>query len=314
MNATDISFPGLGIYLKDVPKTFHIGNFSIAMYGIIIAIAVLAGLYIATYIAKKTGQNDDLYWGFAIFEIIFGFAGARIYFVICSWDYYKDNFWSVFNLRQGGIAIYGGVIAAFITLFIYCKVKKLNPFVLGDTAIPALILGQAIGRWGNFFNREVFGQFSDNFLAMRLPVAAVRRVDISADLAAHMAELGVSDYIQVHPTFLYESVWNLLVFALLMFMIKRKAFHGELCLIYFAGYGVGRFWIEGIRTDQLKIPHTTIPISQVVAIVLIVVAIVGEIGCRVMIKKNTLPKCFRHKKDEAWTDDGKAYVAPAKKE
>ncbi len=300
MNATDISFPNLGIYLTNVPKQFFIGNFSIAFYGITFAIGILLGLIVASKVAKEYGQEDGNFWDFAIFVIIGGLIGARIYYVIFSWEYYKDNFWSVFNLRQGGIAIYGGVIGAFLTAFIFSKVKKINGFTMADAAMPGLILGQAIGRWGNFFNREVFGQYTNNIFAMRLPIEAVRPRDISADLASHIAE--GENFIQVHPTFLYECVCNLAVFALLLIFRKKRSFNGEMCLWYFAGYGIVRFIIEGIRTDQLYLIGTHIPVSQVVAITLICVAIVGEVVCRVLIKKGKLPKILQIKAAEKAAD------------
>ena len=300
MNATDISFPNLGIYLTNVPKQFFIGNFSIAFYGITFAIGILCGLIVASKVAKEYGQEEGTFWDFAIFVIVGGLVGARIYYVIFSWEYYKDNFWSIFNLRQGGIAIYGGVIGAFLTAFIFSKVKKINGISLADAAMPGLILGQAIGRWGNFFNREVFGQYTNNIFAMRLPIEAVRPRDISADLASHIAE--GENFIQVHPTFLYECVCNLVVFALLLVFRKKRSFNGEMCLWYFAGYGIVRFIIEGIRTDQLYLIGTHIPVSQVVAITLICVAVVGEVMCRMLIKKGKLPKILQIKAAEKAPD------------
>jgi len=291
MNSTDISFPNLGIYLSNVPKQFYIGKFSIALYGVTFAIGILLGLIVASKVAKEYGEEENSFWDFAIFVIIGGLIGARIYYVIFSWEYYKNDLLSIFNLRQGGIAIYGGVIGAFLTAFIFSKVKKINGFVMADAAMPALILGQAIGRWGNFFNREVFGQYTNNLFAMRLPIDAVRARDISADLASHIGE--GENFIQVHPTFLYESVCNLILFALLLIFRKKRAFNGEACLWYFAGYGIIRFIIERIRTDQLYLIGTTIPVSQVVAIVLIVVAIAGEIVFRTLIKKGKLPKILK---------------------
>lgn len=283
MNAGDIAFPHLGIYLENVPKNFSIFGFSIAYYGVIIGIGVLAGLLTAVHNAKKSRQNADIYWDFAIYAIIFSVIGARLYYVAFEWDNYKDNLLSIFNTRGGGMAIYGAVIGAFITLFVYAKIKKTNAFQMGDTAVPGLILGQAIGRWGNFVNREVFGEYTDNLLAMRLPVEAVRSRDISDNLAAHIAE--GTNYIQVHPTFLYESLWNLFIFILLMIYSKHKKFHGEICLMYFAGYGLGRFVIEGIRTDQLWLPGTTIAVSQVLSLVMLIFAVAADLVIRMLLKK-----------------------------
>ena len=279
MNAGDIAFPNLGIYLKDVPKSFSVFGFDIAFYGLIIGIGVLAGLLMAVHMAKVTGQNPEVYWDFSIYAVIFSIIGARIYYVIFAWDFYKDNLLGIFQFRNGGLAIYGGVIAAFITLFIYCRIKKQNPLLIGDTAMPGLILGQAIGRWGNFMNREVFGEYYDGLFSMPPPLSAVRARDISENIAAHIPE--GANYINVHPTFLYESVWNLLVFAALLLFRRYKRFHGELCLLYLGGYGLGRFIIEGIRTDTLFIPGTTLPVSQVLALLMVVFAVGADIVVRV---------------------------------
>lgn len=283
MNAGDIAFPHLGIYLENVPRSFSVFGFEIAYYGLIIGIGVLAGILMAVHEAKVSGQNPDTIWDFAIYAVIFSVIGARIYYVVFAWDYYKDNLLSIFNTRNGGMAIYGGVIGAFLTLFIYCWIKKINPFQLGDLCIPGLILGQVIGRWGNFMNREVFGEYTDNFLAMRLPIEAVRSRDISDNVAAHIVE--GTNYIQVHPTFLYESLWNLMVLLLMLAYRKHKKFEGEICLLYFGGYGLGRFWIEGIRTDTLFIPGTTLAVSQVLSLCMVIFAVVTDIIVRMRLKK-----------------------------
>ncbi len=283
MKAGDIAFPHLGIYLENMPKSFTIFGFEIAFYGVFIGLGVLAGLLTAVYNAKKTGQNADTYWDFAIYAIIFSVIGARLYYVAFEWEHYKNDLLSIFNTRNGGMAIYGAVIAAFITLFVYCKIKKLNAFQIGDTAVPGLILGQIIGRWGNFMNREAFGEYTDSFLAMRLPVDAVRNSDITENIAAHITE--GTNYIQVHPTFLYESLWNLVVFALLLFFGARKKFHGEICLMYLGGYGLGRFLIEGLRTDQLLIPGTGIAVSQLLSLCLVIFAVAADVTVRILLKK-----------------------------
>ena len=211
----------------------------------------------AVHQAKVSGENPDTIWDFAIYAVIFSVIGARIYYVIFAWDYYKDNLLSIFNTRNGGMAIYGGVIGAFLTLFIYCRIKKMN--------------------------REVFGEYTDNFLAMRLPIEAVRSRDISENVAAHIVE--GTNYIQVHPTFLYESLWNLMILIIMLVYRKHKKFEGEICLLYFGGYGLGRFWIEGIRTDTLFIPGTTLAVSQVLSLCMVIFAVVTDIVVRMHLKK-----------------------------
>ncbi|MDD3368071.1 MAG: prolipoprotein diacylglyceryl transferase [Lachnospiraceae bacterium] len=283
MSVGDIAFPHLGIYLRNVPKSFTVFGFTIALYGVIIATGMLLGVCMASHEAKRTKQDPDAYWDFALYAIIISIIGARAYFVIFKWEDYKDNLLNIFNLRLGGLAIYGAVIAAFITLFVYTRIHKYNVRLWADTGVQGLILGQIIGRWGNFTNREAFGQFSDGLLAMRLPIEAVRSNDISQALMEHVAD-GVT-YIQVHPTFLYESLWNLGVFALMMLYKKHKKFDGEVTLLYLGGYGLGRAWIEGLRTDQLLIPNTGMAVSQLLAIALVVFAVVVDLAVRTHMKK-----------------------------
>lgn len=283
MDASDIAFPNLGIYLENVPKGFSIFGFPIALYGVIIVIGIMSGLFMAEHIAKKEKFNPDIVWDFFIYAVIFSIIGARIYYVIFFWDEYKNDLWQVFNLRRGGLAIYGAVIAAFITLYVFCRVKKQSFLQLVDICVPGLILGQAIGRWGNFTNREVFGEYTDSLFAMRLPISMVRDMDISANIEAHIVE--GTNYIQVHPTFLYESLWNLLLLAIMLLYRSHKKFKGEMWLLYLGGYGVGRFWIEGIRTDQLYLGGTNVPVSQLVAIVCVIGAVAADIIIRYRIRK-----------------------------
>lgn len=278
MNVTDIAFPNLGIYLNHVPKSFSIFGFQVALYGVIIGIGVLCGVLMAAHVAKKENLDPDLIWDFAIYAIIFSIIGARIYYVVFQWDMYKNNLIGILNLRNGGLAIYGAVIAAFTTMWVYCKVKKCSFLQLADICVPGLVLGQVIGRWGNFTNREVFGEYTENLLAMRLPAEAVRSVDISENIARHIAE--GTNYIQVHPTFLYESLWNLALLLIMLAYRQHKKFQGEMWLLYLGGYGLGRAWIEGIRTDTLFIPHTTLAVSQVLAVTLFVVSLAADLLIR----------------------------------
>ncbi len=271
----NINFPNLGIYLENVGKSFEVFGFSIAYYGVIIALGVTAGIAMAAILAKKTGQNPDTYYDLATYAVIISVMGARLYYVIFSWDYYKNNLLSIFNLRQGGLAIYGGVIAAIITTYVFARAKKVSFGLLTDTAGPGLILGQIIGRWGNFFNREAFGGYTDGLFAMQLPLDAVRKVDVTEQMLEMAETIDGISYIQVHPTFFYESFWNVCILILMLVWIKRKKFNGEVFLIYLLGYGVGRFWIEGIRTDQLVISGLGLPASQVLAVIMAVFAAVA---------------------------------------
>ena len=286
MNTTDIAFPNLKIYLENVPSVFTIFGLDIYLYGVVIGVGLILGIYMAEHASKVCGMNPDEIWDFAIYAVIISVLGARIYYVIFQWNEFKGDLKSILNIRQGGLAIYGAVIGAFLTLFVFCKIKKRNPFQLGDCSVQGLVLGQAIGRWGNFFNREVFGEYTDNLFAMRLPIDAVRDPsDITANISSHIPE--GANYIQVHPTFLYESALNFALFAFMVWWHKRKKFNGEICLLYLGGYGIIRFFVEGIRTDQLKIAGTNIAVSQMLGISLFVLSLVLEIVIRLKLRKKT---------------------------
>lgn len=280
-----ISFPNLGIHLENVGQSISVFGFEIAYYGMIIGLGVIAGILIAVHEAKRTKQDPDTYYDLAMYAVVLSVIGARIYYVIFSWDSYKDDLLSIFNIRQGGLAIYGGVITAIIVVFVFARVKKLSFGQMTDTAGLGLILGQIIGRWGNFFNREAFGEYTDNLLAMRLPLDAVRSSDVTELMREHMEVIDGISYIQVHPTFLYESLWNLAVLVGLLLWRKHKKFQGEIFLLYLLGYGVGRFWIEGLRTDQLLIPGMELPVSQVLAVVLVVVSTFTIVLLRKKVRK-----------------------------
>lgn len=268
-----IEFPNIGIHLQSVGDSVTVFGYEIAYYGILIGLGIMAGLFIAAAEAKHTGQQEETYFDLAIYAIIFAIIGARAYYVAFSWDLYKDDLKSIFNLREGGLAIYGGVIAAVITVIIFAKVKKLSAPLLFDTAGLGLVAGQAIGRWGNFFNREAFGEYTDGLFAMRIPMDAVRSSDITDLMREHIEVIDGVRCIQVHPTFLYESLWCLMVLVIMLLYRKHKKFDGEVFLIYLLGYGAGRVWIEGLRTDQLLLPGVGLPVSQLLAAVIVIVSL-----------------------------------------
>lgn len=270
----DISFPHLGIFLEHVGKSFSVFGFEIAYYGAIIGTAILLGFSIAYKEAERTGQDAESYLDMGLVGVLCGIIGARLFYVIFSWDSYKDNLLEIFNLRGGGLAIYGGVIAAVITVFACAHKKKLSAPLILDTIAMALVNGQMLGRWGNFFNREAFGEYTDSLFAMRLPQDAVRRSDITEKMLQNEVVIDGIHYIQVHPTFLYESLWCLAILIILFLYRKHKKFDGELFLMYLFGYGLGRAWIEGLRTDQLLIPGIGVPVSQLLAVILVLASAV----------------------------------------
>lgn len=274
----EIRFPHLGIVLKNIGDGFSIGGFEIKYYGIMIALGFLFGLMVAYYAAKHTKNFDpELVYDYLICMVIPAIIGARLYYVIFSWDYYKNHLGEIIKVRNGGLAIYGGIFAAVLTLYIFCKVRKVSMWKFGDIAVKGLLVGQILGRWGNFFNREAFGGFTDGLFAMQIPTDYF----LEHGRLSEIIESGLYDqavfqtvgnkvytYIQVHPTFLYEGVWNFLLLIFIIWFTKHKKFDGELVALYAAGYGIGRFWIEGLRTDSLMIGSTGIRVSQLVAFLL----------------------------------------------
>ena len=269
-----IGFPNLGITLSHVGRSVRIFGLEIAFYGIIIALAMLCGIYLVLWIAKKTGQDPDLYFDFALIAVFCSVIGARIYYVIFSWDYYGKHPLEILDFRGGGLAIYGGVITGVLIGVIFAGKKKIPLLKLLDTSMPGVILGQCVGRWGNFFNREAFGEYTNALTAMRLPLSAVNSADVSEKMLSNTVMAGDVTCIQVHPTFLYESLWCLGVLIILLavtFRVKKRR-EGTIFLLYLFGYGLGRLWIEGLRTDQLKLAVTGLPVSQLLSLVMVIVS------------------------------------------
>lgn len=278
-----IQFPNLGFEIE-VGKSFMLfGKFEIAYYGITMALGMIFGAIVAYREAKRTGQKVDDYVDYTIFGILGGVVGARLYYVAFKWDTYKDNLLEIFNLRGGGLAIYGAVIGATLVAVIFCKIKKMNFWKFADTAVLGLITGQIIGRWGNFFNREAFGSFTDGLFAMRIPLADASTGVLNPNaLEAITVTVNGAQYVQVQPTFLYESVLNLLLIILLIIFRDKKKFYGETFCRYLIGYGVIRFIIESFRTDQLRIGE--IAVSQVLSAVLAAAVLVFVIVMHIRLR------------------------------
>lgn len=283
--SVSISFPHLGIALENLKNSFSVFGIDVAYYGVIIGIGMLTAMLLAFHDAKVSGQKVDDYLDLALFGIIFGIAGARIYYVIFEWDYYKNNLDEIFNLRKGGLAIYGGIITGVIVCVILAKIKKLSLWKMTDTGAIGLITGQMIGRWGNFFNREAYGGDTNSLFAMRINI---NDPNVSVIVQNNVTVVNDS-YIQVHPTFLYESFWCLCILILLQLFKRKKKFEGEVFLWYITAYAAGRFFIEGLRKDQLLIGNTNIAVSQLLSAVLFVLGITLTLVNRIRIAKNLKP-------------------------
>lgn len=298
----EIRFPNLGIHLKHVIDGFYIGDFEIRFYGVIIALGFILGYALISKEAKRTNQDPELYLDFMLWLVIPAILGARIYYVLFSLDDYikegrslKDTLLAMINIRGGGLAIYGGVIAGIITLVIFAKKRKVSAALMLDTCCMGLLVGQIMGRWGNFFNREAFGDYTDSLLAMGIPVEwfggknyLLRSVNsgiITQEMIDNVLNVDGMEFIQVHPTFLYESVWNLGVLCIIFLYRRHKKFDGEMFAMYAWGYGLGRVWIEGLRTDSLMVPGINFKVSQLLAAACVLAASVYMIYKRMQLKK-----------------------------
>ena len=251
MRDAAISFPMLGDWSVNFPASFEIFGFRIYFYGVVMAVAFIAAVLYAAHKSPKMGIKGDDIYSLVLWVLPMAIIGCRLYYVATEWDRYKDDLIEILYIWEGGIAMYGGIIAGVITVYVWSRAKKIPVGATLDVAGSALILGQVIGRWANFVNREAFGYQTDIFCRMGLTRPG-------------------EETVYVHPTFLYESLWNLIGFLIInFFWLKkgRRKYDGQVFIFYAMWYGAGRSWIEGLRTDSLYIPGTELRISQVVAAV-----------------------------------------------
>ena len=268
----DIAFPNLNIFIKTLKNSLVIGNYTIAYYGIIIAVAMLVGFYVATKVAGKLKINDDILYDIFIILIVLGIIGARIYYIMFKWDYYSIRPHEILDIRAGGLAVFGGIILVIIGIAVYCFVKKINFIKILDVTAVGAVIGQAIGRYGNFFNMEAFGDYTNNIFAMRMRAEYISRDVMSVGHVANLINKDGIQYVQAHPTFFYESTLNIILFIVLLYIVfKKHKFDGQLIATYFIGYGVIRFFVESLRTDSLMLGDYKI--SQIVAVVIFVTGI-----------------------------------------
>lgn len=269
----DIYFPHLGIGVEHLGNSISVFGFRIAYYGIIIGIGMLMGVLIASFDYRRRGEKVEDIEDLALYSIIFAILGARAYYVIFEWDYYSQHLGEILNLRQGGLAIYGGILTGILCCMIFCRRRKVKFFSIADSAVLGLLTGQLIGRWGNFFNAEAFGRYTDSLLAMRIKESIVNPNMLNENVLTHAIRLGDEMFIQVHPTFFYESVWNLCTLIFLLVTGPKKKFTGQVFWEYLMFYGIGRFWIEGLRTDSLLLWGTNIAVSQALSAALAVLGL-----------------------------------------
>lgn len=269
LTRTAIRFPKLGWEISNLPEYINLFGLKISFYGILIACAMLFGLLLTEHLAKRTKQNKEFYLDFAIRAIVAGIIGARTGYVVVRWSEYKNMAAQMFSLRNGGLSFFGAVIAVLIVAYFYCKRKKYSITELCDTMVPGVLLGQLIGRWGDFFNRDMLGSFSDGLLSMQIDV---RDVDANLLLMEKAAVVEQNSYLQMHPVFLYEILWNLVLFAGILIYFKHRKFSGEIAYLYLFGYGLMRFLTEFIRLDVIYLGNTKVTGGMAVALIMMLCA------------------------------------------
>lgn len=261
-----IAFPGLGLKFNIDSVAFTVMGKDIYWYGIIIALGFALAIIICSHLAGKNGLNSDVIVDFVLYAAPLGIIGARLYYVIFEWDYYKEHLADIVKIWNGGLAIYGGIITAIAVAVVYARVKKINLGLLCDIGSVGLLIGQMVGRWGNFVNQEAFGTNTT------LPWGMTGN-EIKEELGFLLASgVNVDPNVPVHPTFLYESLWNLVFLSVFIALFSKRRFNGEIFASYLISYGTGRFFIESLRTDSLMAGNFRI--SQMVALLCIIAGIV----------------------------------------
>ena len=284
LDYNEITFPKLGIDLHLDSTAFSIGGLDIQWYGILITLGLVLAMVYAFTQVKKYGLNPDRVMDCIIGGIIGGVVGARAYYVLLNWNNYAGDWKSILNIREGGLAIYGGIIGSFLAGLLVAKIRKVKFLPLLDIVGIGFLLGQGIGRWGNFFNQEAFGTNTTLPWGMYSEGTCNYLSSVQETLAAQ--GVAVDPSLPVHPTFLYESIWCLLGFFLLWAYMKRRKFHGELILMYVMWYGAERFFVEGLRTDSLMVG--SFRISQVIAAVSVIAALCIWLALRKKYKDKPL--------------------------
>ena len=279
-----ISFPKLGISLNVSPTAISIGSIEIKWYAICIMLGFILAFVYCLVQGKKQGIKSDTFIDIAIISMVFGIIGARLYYVLFRLDQYLKDPITILYIWNGGLAIYGGVILAVLVGFIYCKKKKVNFLKIADIAAPALLIGQACGRWGNFFNQEAFGVNTELPWGMTGNIIS-KNIRLEAAEVKKLFGIALDSSKPVHPTFFYESLWCLIgVFVLWYFSKRFKSFDGETALLYGAWYGFERMIVEGLRTDSL-ILFWNIRVSQLVAMLTLIASVTLIIVIRIRRKK-----------------------------
>ena len=299
-----VRFPNLGFLFQYEDRAFSVLGFEVTIYGILMAVSLLIGMAVILFCARRQKANPNLCLGASIMALLGGVIGGRLFYILFSWSQFSGKSWKILcDIRSGGMSIYGAILGGALFAALFCRICKTSFWKMADIVCMGLLSGQIIGVWGNFFNREAFGEYTDSLFAMGLPLDSVQSSAVTKLMKEHLITFRDMDYIQVHPLFFYESVWCLLLLVVLILYTWRKKFDGEIFLRYLAGYGLGKCVIEWLRTDKLYIPKTEIPVSLLVSVALFLICGIVATVRRILSKKRE--KVSRRRREEHYAEEAK---------
>ena len=303
-----VRFPNLGFLFEYEDRTFSVLGFDITIYGILMAVSLLVGMVVILLCARWQKMNLNLCLGASIVALLGGVIGARLFYIVFSWSQFSGKSWRILcDIRSGGMSVYGAILGGAFAAALFCRGSKTSFWKMADIVCMGLLSGQIIGVWGNFFNREAFGEYTDSLFAMGLPLDSVQSSAVTKLMKQHLIIFRDMDYIQVHPLFFYESIWCLLLLLILLLYTWKKKFEGEIFLRYLAGYGLGKCVIEWLRTDKLYIPKTKISVSLLVSAALFLICGIVVTVRRILSKKRE--KISRRRREERNAADQKSETA-----
>ena len=292
-----VRFPNLGFLFQYEDRAFSVLGFEVTIYGILMAVSLLVGMTVILLCARRQKASPNLCLGVSIVALLGGVIGGRLFYILFSWSQFGGKSWKILcDIRSGGMSIYGAILGGALFATLFCRILKTSFWKMADIVCMGLLSGQIIGVWGNFFNREAFGEYTDSLFAMGLPMDSVQKSAVTKLMKQHLVTFRDMDYIQVHPLFFYESIWCLLLLLILLLYTWRKKFDGEIFLRYLAGYGLGKCVIEWLRTEKLYIPKTKIPVSLLVSAALFLICGIVATVRRILSKKRE--KVSRRRREE----------------
>ena len=298
-----VRFPNLGFLFEYEDRTFSVLGFDITIYGILMAVSLLVSMVVILLCARWQKMNLNLCLGASIVALLGGVIGARLFYIVFSWSQFSGKSWRILcDIRSGGMSVYGAILGGAFAAALFCRGSKTSFWKMADIVCMGLLSGQIIGVWGNFFNREAFGEYTDSLFAMGLPLDSVQSSAVTKLMKQHLIIFRDMDYIQVHPLFFYESIWCLLLLLILLLYTWKKKFEGEIFLRYLAGYV-----IEWLRTDKLYIPKTKISVSLLVSAALFLICGIVVTVRRILSKKRE--KISRRRREERNAADQKSETA-----